>query len=443
MRDIDNNVESGLSPPLGYERSGTSGGWSLSGAWRQWRVVLGALIGTSIGAAPVMVISFGVFLKPVSSAFGWDRSVMSEGLFVAVLLNALATPSLGRLIDQYGVRRITLWAVAFFGAATASMSLMGKSWLLTMVLFGIWGLASTGQSQVPYVTAISATFERNRGLALGMGMCGLGIGAAIVPPTARLLLDQFGWRAAYALLGLLSGVVAYSAVFLLVHVPVSRKPKSPQLAANADKLSVYRIVSRSRHFWFLLIAVLSVSLATNGLFANFVPILTDAGMRADRAALIASSAGMATILGKVMSGFLVDRFHPQYVAAGSFLVPLIGGLILMSGHTAQYPMLLTSTVGFGVGAEVALAGTLVARFFGLRFFGQIFGFMAFAYTIGVGAGTVIMNAIYDRTGSYWPSFVVLSAALVLAAVLVGSLRDPEPLEAMQNPDGDGPDRTVE
>src|SRR6185437_15056849 len=129
---------------------------TATSGWRAWRVVVGALLGSAVGAAPIMVISFGVFLKPVSAQFGWDRSVLSAGLTLAVVLNAVSTPMLGWLIDRHGVRRVSLITVTLFSIATAAMSLLSPSYFVLAVLFAFWGITSTGQSQVPYVSAISA-----------------------------------------------------------------------------------------------------------------------------------------------------------------------------------------------------------------------------------------------------------------------------------------------
>jgi predicted MFS family arabinose efflux permease len=374
------------------------------------------------------VISFGVFLKPISAEFGWDRSVLSAALTLAVLLNAVSTPTLGWLIDRYGVRRMTLITVTLFPAATAAMSLLSSSYLVLAMLFGIWGITSTGQSQVPYVSAISSTFVKNRGLALGVGLCGLGIGASLVPPVARWLIDNFGWRGAYLGLGLLSFIVAFSSVYFLVRIPRHEITQpGPSATVNRSKGALLKLITRSRHFWFILIPVFVMSLATNGAVSNVIPMLTDDGMAPAKAASYAALIGVATVVGKVSSGFFADRFTPQLVAAAYFLLPVLAYLLLILGLATQYPVFVMLSLGVALGAEVALAGTLVARFFGLTHFAQIFGFTAFGYSIGVGLGSLAMNAAFDRFGSYRAALIVFAISLIAAAAMIGSLRKDEEL----------------
>lgn len=390
---------------------------------KPWGTVVASLFGTSVGAAPIMVISFGVFLKPVSASLGWDRSILAAALFVAIMLNAIGTPFLGRLIDRYGVRYVSLRAITFFSLTTAAIGLIVDSKLVLFALFAAWGLMSCGQSQVPYVTAISSVMSRNRGLALGIGMCGLGIGAVIIPPATVFLIDYLGWRGAYAGLGLLTFLVAFPAVFFLVHVP----KRASEVDATAPRETPYISVRtsnsmwKSRPFWFINISVFLMSIAVNGAVTQIVPILTDQGLTPGRAAQIASIAGVATVVGKISSGFFVDRFRPPLVAAIYFCFPLFGFAGLLMGWFMNFPILGMLSLGTTLGAEVALAGTLVTRYFGLARFGEIFGTTAFAFSVGVALSSLVMNLSFDIFGTYNIALLLLAIGLVVAIVLTASL----------------------
>lgn len=394
--------------------------------WRNWPVVLGAMLGSSVGAGPILVVSFGVFLKPVSQAFGWDRSVLASGLLVAVLLNAAATPVLGWLIDRFGVRRVSLVMITLFSLATAAMALMTASYIWLMVLFAAWGLTSSGQSQVPYATAMSTTFTKNRGLALGLGLCGLGLGTSLVPPIARWLLDEFGWRMAYVGMGALCFVVAFTAVFFLFRKLQKVSASGPHQAAPRSNRAVLATAMRSRNFWLILIPVFIISMASNGAISNLVPMLTDGGMTPARAAAWTSLVGVSTIVGKISSGFLVDRFRAQLIAALYFSLPLLGFALLLTDLASAYPAVVMISLGLALGSEVALAGTLVARCFGLAHFGLLFGCMAFIFSVGVGLGSVVMNASFDRVGTYHPALAIFAFGLVVAALLVACVHSDKP-----------------
>jgi len=73
---------------------------------KSWWVVLGALLGLTVGNGPIMQFTFGVLIQPLSEAFGADRGTVSTALLAGLVATGLATPLMGRLMDRYGVRRV-------------------------------------------------------------------------------------------------------------------------------------------------------------------------------------------------------------------------------------------------------------------------------------------------------------------------------------------------
>jgi MFS family permease len=402
---------------------------------RRWLVVLGSFIANCVGAGPVMVLSMGIFLKPISNELGWQRGVLSAALFVATTVNAFSTPFLGRLIDRYGVPRVLLPSVALFAALTGCISLIDQSHALLFTLFALWGLSSAGHAQVPYVTVISANFKRGRGLALGLGMMGLGVGAMLIPPLVSHLIESGGWRNAYRELGLITLLIAFPAVALFVREPPGGRDRtSGGLPVSTGRKSpLPSIMRNSYRFWGLAIAVFLLSLGINGLLGHVSPILTDRGVKPGVAAMIAGVVGISTMVSRILSGAMVDRFKPPYVAALFFSMPLIGLLVLASGTTHQAGLVAGMVaIGLGFGAEADIVGVLVGRYFNLKHFGQIFGCMAFAFAIGVGIGPWLMSASYDATKSYSTALVILGVGFVVASLVASQLdRGERPVVDMQ------------
>ena len=157
-----------------------------------WWVVLGATLGLTVANGPVVFFTFGLFLGPVTSEFGWDRATFASSLLVGHTLAALAYPFMGRWIDRYGIRRVTLTFIPLFAMSTAAISLTPASPAAFIALAGLCGLISTGQAPPAYAKAVSAWFDERRGLALGIAMAGIGIGATLVPQFARLVIAAYG-----------------------------------------------------------------------------------------------------------------------------------------------------------------------------------------------------------------------------------------------------------
>jgi predicted MFS family arabinose efflux permease len=289
-----------------------------------------------------------------------------------------------------------------------------------IALAGLCGLISTGQAPPAYAKAVSAWFDERRGLALGIAMAGIGIGATLVPQFARLVIAAYGWRAAYVALGVLTFAVAFPAVALFIREPdagarvAGREPAALPGLMLGDSL-------RSSSFWLLAVAVFLVVTTINGIVAHLVPLLTDRGIDVRQATSTLSLVGLSTIAGRLVAGYLLDRFFAPYVAAGLFLLPLAAVGLLIAGAGASAPALAAVSLGFGLGAEVDVIGFLAGRYFGLRAFGQIYGCLFAIFTLGTGLGPVLMAVSFDVTQSYDVTLTAFGIALVCASVLVSRL----------------------
>jgi predicted MFS family arabinose efflux permease len=382
-----------------------------------WWVVLGAMLGLTVANGPVVFFTFGLFLGPITTEFGWNRATFSSSLLVGHTLAAFAYPFMGRAIDRHGIRRVTLTFIPLFALSTAALSLTPASRVVFITLAGICGLISTGQAPPAYAKAVSAWFDERRGLALGIAMAGIGIGATVVPQFARWAIDAFGWRAAYVALGALTLAVAFPSVALLVREP----DESIKRGATAQSgLSVAESL-RSSSFWLIAASVLLVVTTINGIVGHLVPMLTDRGLNVGQATATLSAVGLSTIAGRLAAGYLLDRFFAPYVAAGLFLLPIVAISLLTAGVAGPGPVLAAMSLGFGLGAEVDVIGFLVSRYFGLRAYGEVYGYLFAIFTLGTGFGPVLMAICFDMTRSYDAALIGLAGALVGASILVSRL----------------------
>lgn len=395
-----------------------------------WWVVFGSTLGLIVGNGPITLFTFGVFLKPIIATFGWNRGTVASAITVSQALGALATPFVGKLVDRWGVRRVTLPFITVFALTTAAIALTPASPFIFILLYGICGLAGGGQQPLNYAKAISAWFESSRGLALGIAMAGVGIGTALDPQIVRLLINHFGWRGAYVGLGILTFAVAFPAVAFFVREPdrdsatdrehLTSAGYTHDLSGNAPGMPVAEAVKGFR-FWFLLAAVFLVAAAVNGTIAHVVPILTDRGISAAVATSMLSVTGIALIGGRILSGFFLDRFFAPYVAACFFLLPLTGIGLLSSGASGIIPLLGTVCLGLGIGSEIDIMAFLVGRYFGVRTFGEIYGWIMGVFVFASGLGPTIMGVCYDRTHSYNLALEGFAVSLALASLLISRL----------------------
>ncbi len=382
-----------------------------------WWVVFASVGGLLVGNGPVMQFTMGTMLPAVSREFGWSRGAVSSSIVIGLWMTGVATPIVGRLVDRFGIRAVALPAIVVFSLSTASVALVPASRSAFTGVYALMGLAAAGQTPLVYAKAISVRFDEQRGLALGIAMAGVGLGAALVPQFAQALITLLGWRGAYAGLGVLTFALAFPAVALFVGQPLRETREGNATSKPLSGLTGIEAVRTSR-FWILAASFFLVAGTTGGVVAHLVPLLTDRGLSPVRAAELLGMAGLALIGGRLLAGFLLDRVHAPYVAAGFFTAPLMGIVALLLTSRQDAAAIGAVLVGIGMGAEVDLIAFLLSRYLGMRSFGEIYGYLFAIFMFGAGAGPFLMGVSFDRTGSYGLMLGCSVFALGIASVLM-------------------------
>lgn len=381
----------------------------------RWWIVVGSVFGLLVGNGPIMQFTFGVFLLPITKEFGWSRSTTSSALVVGLAMTAIFVPVAGRLVDRYGIRAVTLPAITAFALCLAALAVFAITPTMFVGIYAVMGVAAAGQTPLPYAKAISAWFDDKRGLALGIAMAGVGLGAALVPQFAQFLVTSAGWKAAYLGLAALVLFIGFPAVALAVHEPVGTS-RLPGRAVGLGYSGAQAL--RSAQFWKLAIAFFAVALAANGAIAHIVPLLVDRGISPRTAAGALGFAGAALIGGRLLAGYLLDRIHAPYVAGAFVLMPLTGIAMLLADLPPESARVATIFIGMGLGAEVDLIAFLLSRYLGTRAFGELYGYLFAVFMLGSGAGPYLMGLAFDTTGSYRLALFGLSGGLVAACTLL-------------------------
>jgi MFS family permease len=386
---------------------------TLQAARSPWRIVLGAVLGLVVGNGPIMQFSFGVFIKPVSAELGVQRGTLSTALMIGLVLTGLATPFVGRYVDRHGIRRIALSAIVLFAIGMAMIGQVTTSLMTFIMLYALTGLVAAGQTPLIYAKAVSAAFDRRRGLALGVAMAGVGVGTALVPRLAQYLIDNVGWRHAYLGLGVLTAVVAIPAIIWLVDGGAYEKGVPPELPGLTAKEIV-----RTGTFWKLVLAFFALATAASGTIAHLVPLMTDRGIPAATAANVLATAGLALIAGRLLAGYLLDRFFAPYIAATFFAMPIIGILLLLSTGSVAMAIPSIMLVGLGLGAEVDFIAYLQSRYFGLRAFGEVYGYFFAVFMFGSGVGPFLVGMGFQKLHNYEVPLYVVCGGLLIACLLM-------------------------
>jgi MFS family permease len=163
-----------------------------------------------------------------------------------------------------------------------------------------------------------------------------------------------------------------------------------------------------------------VAVAINGTVAHVVPLLTDRGLSRTAATATLAVFGLATLSGRLLAGWLVDRIYAPYIASIFFLAP-IAGFVFLASAAGALPVVGVALMGLGLGTEIDLIAFLITRYFGQRTFGQIYGYFFMIFGLGSGVGPFLGGITYDHAGSYNPALIGAAFALIAAVILVNLL----------------------
>ena len=378
-----------------------------------WRVAFASSACVLVSFASLLVYTFAIFLKPLSAEFGWSREAVSAAFGIAALAVAACSPPLGWLLDRYPARRIILPCLTIFGCAFASLSLLTPHLWQFYVTFLVLGIVGNGTAHLAYSRVLTTWFRERRGVAFSILLGGGAVGAIVLPPIAEALIRAVGWRDSFAILG---------AAVLIVGLPCGSLVRARARATHATSKPVSgATVSeglRSRIFWIIVAELFLISISQNGAITHLSALLTDRGISAGKAALAVSSMGAAILLGRLSTGWLLDRFFAPRVGACLFALSALGTFLLAGAHTLPAGIEGAALIGFGMGGEGDVTPYLLSRYFGLKSFSTLYGFSWTAYAIAGAVGPVIMGRAFDATGSYGALLVQLAAVTLVAGGLL-------------------------
>ena len=371
-----------------------------------WWLLAGSVVAMALGSG-VSFSSFGLYLSPLEDEFGWSRTGVTLGFSASLLISGLSGPFIGKWIDIRGPRLVIIVGSALTALSYGLLATTRELWqwyvflsanalFLQMIFF------------IPFQTLISRWFDRNRGLALGILGAGFSMGAFVVVPLMRLIIDNLGWESGFVASGIAIIAVFMPLGLLLVRnspADVGAAPDgvlpAPNEAPQPKALTGLSLTQtlRTPLFWTLSLALTLFFFGIFGWVVHQVPFYESVGISRGVAAVLVSTAAGLGILSRLAFGLLADRLARIEKAAIGLLAFLMAGMttLLLDSGTAGIAFFLVFWI-VGSGGSPLLEPLLVSRAFGLAQFGAILGAMAVVETAGMVASPTVAAAIFDSTG---------------------------------------------
>jgi MFS family permease len=403
-----------------------------------WWIVLSTSIICLLGFG-TWLYSFGVFLKPMCSEFGWTRAMTAGAYSLRSIEGGIASPIVGWAVDKYGAR-IVISVGAVISGLGFSLMVFVESLLGFYIIYGV--ILSIGMSAMLYIpawTVVARWFVRRLSFALGILAVGAGLGGLICAPAVAHLITRYGWRMAFLVLGVTIWVVVIPLAMVVRNRPenmgLSPYGRSPDLTRDTaspgstpeDKAASRQEPARdftlgqalsSSSFWLLATAFFFQGVAHSVVTVHTVPALTDAGFSMEVAALILGLVTLVSIVGRLGFGYLGDYLTKRYL----FMVAygLMGGgiLALMQARDVEMVYVFVGLFGVGFGGIVPLMPAIRTEYFGRTALGKIQGVMNPVSMIAGAMGPILAGHIFDTTGTYRASFMCTALGMFVAAGVI-------------------------
>jgi len=407
------------------------------GTFYGWRLVaaLGFILFFTGGGG---LYVFPVFIESFQAEFGWSMTEISGAAAVFAIVMGFSGPLVGLLIARFGARATMLVAAAVVAAVALGYAGLRNLTLLYLLMIGS-GFGVAGTTILPTQTLMTNWFDVYRGRALGLALLGIGIGGFALPPFNEFMIRVVGWRLTWVISAAVTAGIVMPAIAIFVRTHPSELGLLRDGARSGDGdaeaptpcilgLPVRRAV-RTGTFWLLVATFIAQLIGLSALNFHFVPFaIKQGGFTPQEAAFYFGLTVGFSIAGRLLFGWLVDRWSPKWLVAGAGILLALGPavvelLIVRLGLREAWLLVFYAIpFGIGIGGHAVTLPVLVGRCFGELHFSKIMGLVLSGFALGIMIGIPLAGRIFDQTGSYELVLILCCATLLVSAVFAAAIR---------------------
>lgn len=389
---------------------------------KAWLIVVATFISTFTGFG--LVYSFGAFFDSMAAEFNAGRAATAFMLAITSAVYFSLGLLTGRIGDRVGPKPLLVTSAVTLAAGVILTSRV-NSIELGYLTYGLGLGIAVACAYVPMVAFVGGWFEKRRTTALGVAVSGIGMGTLVMAPASQALIDSYGWRQAFVILGFGGAVTMLIAAVLAQRPPVHKKTEpGPSL----------KFLLRNRQFVLLYLNGLLIGTTILVSFAFLKNYALGYEISASSAALLVGLVGASSVVGRLGIGSLGSRFDPVFLLRMSFvLMTLSYFLWLFSGGHFGVLVVYAVVMGIGYGGYIALMPAVAATIFGTKGLGQTLGFLYTSAGIGGLIGPTLIGAIIDATSWDVALLVTILITAASAACLFFISRNPIAFDSIEQP----------
>ncbi|WP_299397739.1 MFS transporter [Pelagibius sp.] len=362
--------------------------------------------------------SFGLFLDPMSSAFGWGREVFAIAIALQNLLWGLAQPVAGAFADRYGSGRVLTIGALIYAAGLFIMANASTPGMLTLSAGVLVGLGVAGASFAIVLAAFTRRVSpEKRSWALGIGTAAGSAGQFFVVPLGQSFISAYGWSMALTIFGFMALLMVPCAAALTGRPDTRHEAKQSIRAALGEAFAhpSYNYLTAGFFVCGFHVAFIQTHLPA---------YITDMGLPAGLAAWALALVGGGNIIGAYTSGVLGGRFSKKYLLSALYFArAVVIALFILLPISEASVLVFSLAIGLLWLSTVPLTSGLVAQFFGTQHMAMLFGIVFFSHQVGAFLGVWMGGYLFDQTGSYDVVWWISIALGLLAAAVHWPIRE--------------------
>ncbi len=405
-----------------------------------WWIVLAASLNLffSVGT---LSYGFPVFYPSMVDSLGFTRSQLTQGFLIGFVVAALLFGILaGVLIDRWGARRVIRIGIWFVGLPLILMGGMTRLWQYYLLcVTEVVGYVLTGP--IPNQVLISSWFRLRRGRAMGYAYLGLGLGGAISPLLINALIQTFGWRHAFQIIGILILVVLFPVAQWvtrsnprdlnlipdgLLGTPVSSPTNEASATGGSSTIPTQAVdlrrAVRTRNFWLILMACTLTIGAIGAVTQHLILFLKDQGYSQSAASRVSSALLASSLAGRVIVGYFADRYRAKNVMALFYLALALSIPLLLLADRPAAIWGFALAFGFAMGADYMLIPLVTAECFGLATLGKLLSLIIMGYSLGQWFAPWLTGRIFEAYHSYDLAWDTMTIAATAGAALIYAVK---------------------
>ncbi len=386
-----------------------------------------------VGATFVMaLLSFGlgfyglsVYVATLQRLHGWSASAVSAPVTAYYVAGAVLTAAIGDLYERFGPRAVVAGGSVAMAAGVAALGVVTQPWQLypTFLVMSLgWGAMSGAAVNI----ILAPWFQRRRGLVVSIAFNGATLGGVIIAPALILLIGAVGFTPALEVAAL---------VLLVVLVAVAagvmrRGPEELGLGPDGDpppSTRAYPEVRGARgwrgeavrtwRFWSVSAPFALGLTAQVGVLTHLVALVTPM-LGAGGAARAVSATTAAALIGRLVTGFVVDRLNRRLVSSATLVIQIIGLALLAWAASPMVVCAGCALFGLGVGNLTTLPGLILAVEWPREQFSALVGLVVGINQFTFAFGPSLVGVVRDWSGTYGVALGACTTLQAIAAALV-------------------------